>query len=220
MPAEPNSTVAWEPDRYVRGDGPQLLTPALEGTGLEAATEAARRLLDSLLRLGPHTALDTDDLAARLHALADEVDAERPDEEARLVEMWQDPRHDPATGTHNAVAPPLVIRGLPDGWVEGTVTLGIAYQGQPRMAHGGISALLLDHCLGAANGWAGLGGMTANLTLNYKRPTPLFEPLTLRARQVRVEGRKIWCEATLSARGEVCVTADALFIAGHLPRPQ
>ncbi len=208
-------------DAPVELDGSHLLTSPAREHGVDAAAAATRRLVDSLLRLGEGTAYDADALAARLHALADELDTAAPAEEDRLVEMWRDrPRHDPVTGAENPLAPPLTVHGLTDGWVEGVVTLPIAYQGQPRMAHGGVSALLLDHVLGVANGWAGLGGMTASLTLNYKRPTPLFVPLTVRARQVRVEGRKIWCEGTLSAHGEVCVTADALFIAGHLPRPE
>jgi len=205
------------------GDGgpvPRKLTPDTSASALDAAAEAVRRLTDSLLRLGGSTAYDLDGLAKQLHAIADEVDELRPPEADRMREMWERrPRHDPATGTHNPVAPPLVVHGLEDGSVQGEVTLGMAYQGQPGMAHGGISALMLDHALGFANGWAGLGGMTARLTLNFKRPTPLFVPLTVRARQTRVEGRKIWCESSLEHDGEVLVTAEALFIAGHLPRP-
>jgi acyl-coenzyme A thioesterase PaaI-like protein len=202
------------------GPVPRTLTPEPTSVGLDAAAGAVRRLTDSLLRLGDSTPYDLDTLAKQLHALADDVDRQRPDEADRMREMWSArPRHDPATGTHNPLAPPLVMRGLADGSVEGEVTLSIAYQGQPGMAHGGMSALMVDHALGFANGWAGLGGMTARLTLNYRRPTPLFVPLTLRAKQTAVEGRKIWCEASLSAHGEVCVEAEALFIAGHLPRP-
>ncbi|MGN0065935.1 MAG: PaaI family thioesterase [Nocardioides sp.] len=203
------------------GPVPRTLTSEPRPDGLDAAAAAVRRLSDSLLRLGESTPYDLDTLTKQLQSLADEVDAHRPAEDERMREMWRDrPRHDPATGPQNPVAPPLVVHGLADGSVRGEVTLGIAYQGQPGMAHGGISALMLDHALGFANGWAGIGGMTARLTLNYKRPTPLFVPLTVRALQTRVEGRKIWCEAYLEHDGELLVSAEALFIQGHLPRPK
>jgi acyl-CoA thioesterase FadM len=76
-----------------------------------------------------------------------------------------------------------------------------------------VSALLLDHLFGAANHWAGTVGPTAELTLRYKRPVPLGTPLTLTARQVRVDGRKLTATGTIEADGRVCVTAEGLFIA-------
>lgn len=203
-------------------DGPVLMTAPANEDGLDAAAAAARRLIDAMVRLGDGTGYDTDALADRLNALAKEIEAELPDEDVRLVEMWQHEgpnRHDLVTGPENPVAVPLVVHGLPDGSVEGTATLPIAYQGQPRMAHGGISALLIDHTLGMANGWAGRGGMTARLTLNFKRPVPLGRPITINAKQESVDGRKLFTNGTLSVDGEPCVTAEALFIAGHLPRP-
>jgi acyl-coenzyme A thioesterase PaaI-like protein len=204
------------------GDGgpvPRQLTESATDAGLDAAAAAVRRLTDSLIRLGNDTPYDLDALAKQINSMSDELDAHHPPEFERWSTMWDTPRHDPATGTQNPIAPLLAMHGLPDSSVAGEVTLGIAYQGQPGHAHGGISALMLDHALGFANGWAGLGGMTARLTLNYKRPTPLFVPLTLKAHQTGVDGRKIYCEAELSVNGEVCVSAEALFIAGHMPRP-
>lgn len=202
---------------------PHRISRIQQDAGLDAATVAVRRLMDSFVRLGDDTDLDLDVMVKELHALSDRIDAHAPAEEDRMVQMWageHSTQHDPVTGFHNPIAPPLEFHGLADGSVEAIVTLGIVYQGQPRMAHGGIAALLIDHAYGVANGWAGLSGMTAHLELDYRRPTPLFEPLTIRARQIRVEGRKIWTEGTLSAGGEVCVSSEALFIAGHLPRPR
>lgn len=201
---------------------PVLMSARASEGGLDAAAAAARRLIDALVRLGDSTDYDTDALATRINAIAAEVEDALPDEAARLVEMWQQEgpnRHDLVTGPQNPIAPPLVVHGQPDGSVEASTTLPIAYQGQPRMAHGGISALLLDHTLGMANGWAGRGGMTARLTLNFKRPVPLGEPITIRAKQESVDGRKLYTQGVLSVDGEPCVTAEALFIAGHLPRP-
>lgn len=191
--------------------------------GLDSAAAATQRLIDSLIRHGdgPETALDLDALAARIHALSDEIDADAPPLETRMVEMWQQEwtKHDPVTGLQNPIAPPLTFTGLADGSVEAVVTLGIAYQGQPNCAHGGFASLMLDHAFGVANGWSGLSGMTAHLELDYRAPTPLFVPLTIRARQERVDGRKIWTSGSITAGDTLCVEAEALFIAGHLPRP-
>ncbi|MEK8145898.1 PaaI family thioesterase [Streptomyces sp. M10(2022)] len=113
-------------------------------------------------------------------------------------------RHDPVTGPENALAPPLTLHGRDDGSIEGTVTLGLPYQGPPGHVHGGISALLLDHTLGVANHWGGPSGMTAELTLRYLRPTPLFEPLTVTGRQISVDGSRIRTVGVISAGGREC----------------
>ncbi len=202
---------------------PHLISQVSTDQGLDSAAAATRRLIDSLLRHGdgPTTSLDLDKLALRINELADELDADAPALDTRMVEMWSQEwtKHDPTTGLQNPISPPLMFTGLADGSVECLITLPIAYQGQPQMAHGGISALMLDHAFGVANGWAGLSGMTVHLELDYRAPVPLFVPLTLRARQTSVEGRKIWTEGSITADGAVCVEAKALFIAGHLPRP-
>lgn len=204
-------------------DLPHLISQVSTERGLDAAAAAVRRLIDSVVRHGdgPETSLDLDKLALRIHELADEVDASAPPLDTRMVEMWAQEanKHDPTTGLQNPIAPPLTFTGLADGTVECVVTLPIAYQGQPKMAHGGLSALMLDHACGVANGWAGRSGMTVHLELDYRAPVPLFVPVTIRARQTSNEGRKIWTEGTISAEGRVCVEAKGLFIAGHLPRP-
>ncbi|WP_436740107.1 PaaI family thioesterase [Streptomyces sp. BBFR102] len=201
---------------------PQLLVSAARDEGVDAATAAARRLIDALLQAGDHTDTDMGDVTEQLDALAGKLLEQAPDREERLVAMWQGSgvtRHDPVTGPENALAPPVELIGQEDGSVRGVVTLGLPYQGPPSCVHGGISALLLDHTLGVANHWAGLSGMTAELTLRYRRPTPLFEPLTVTGRQVSVDGDKILTVGSLMAGDRECVTAKGLFIAKQLPRP-
>lgn len=193
-----------------------------DDAGVDAAVAAVRRVISSLLHVGGDTAVEMADVADRLNAVADHLDAHAPSREDRMVDMWGGegtPRHDPVTGPENAIAPPLALSGHPDGSVSGTTTLGLAYQGPPGYAHGGVSALLLDHALGVANHWAGASGMTARLTLRYHRPTPLFADLTVHARCTAVDGRKIHTEGVISAAGAPCVTAEALFIGTFVPLP-
>jgi uncharacterized protein (TIGR00369 family) len=197
-----------------------VLSAQPSAAGIDAATAAARRVIETLLRAGG-SAADLSGIAARLNAVADELAAQAPPVADRIADMWSGEgvtRHDPVTGPENAIAPPMPIRGLPDRSVEGTVSLHLPYQGPPGLVHGGVSALLLDHTLGTANFWAGAAGRTGELTLRYHRPTPLFEQLTVRGRQTSVAGRKITAEGEIvGPDGAVCVSARGLFIT---PRPE
>ena len=199
------------------------LTAVPNNDGVDAAVAAARRVIAALLHAGDNTAAEMNDVARQLDAVADHLESHAPARAERMVDMWAGEgvtRHDPVTGPENALAPPLPLAGNADGSISGTTTLGMPYQGPPGFVHGGISALLLDHTLGVANHWAGPSGMTAQLTLRYHRTTPLFEPLTVTGRQVSVDGRKIRAEGSIAAGGEVCVSAEGLFIAKHPPRPR
>ena len=202
---------------------PPALTATPNNEGVDAAVAAARRVVAALLHAGDNTAAEMNHIAERLNDVADYLEEHAPAVEERMVDMWAGEgvtRHDPVTGPENAIAAPLPLVGKDDGSIEGVATLGMPYQGPPGFVHGGISALLLDHTLGVANHWAGPSGMTAELTLRYRRPTPLFEPLTVTGRQVHVDGRKIRTVGRIEAGGEVCVEAEGLFIAKHLPRPR
>lgn len=213
-------------DRETGGEhlepGGRRLTAEPRNEGVDAAVAAARRVITSLLHAGDGSAAEMTRIAERLTAVADHLDEHVKPVEERIIDMWSGegiPRHDPVTGPENAIAPPLVLHGQGDGTVEGSVVLGIAYQGPPGYVHGGVSALLLDHALGVANGWAGHAGVTGELSLRYRRPLPLFETLTVRARQLTVDGRKIRTSGTISYGGEECVVANGLFITSPLHRP-
>jgi len=201
---------------------PPNFTPLPRNAGVDAAVTAARRVINALLHAGNNSAAEMNDVADKLNDVADYLESHVTSVEERLIDMWSGegvPRHGPVSGPENAIAPPLHINGLADGSVAGTVTLGLPYQGPPSYVHGGVSALLLDHALGVANYWAGPTGMTATLTLRYRKPTPLFEPLTVTSKQLSVDGRKIRTVGAISAGGEVCVEADGLFITKDVPRP-
>ena len=99
----------------------------------------------------------------------------------------------------------------PDGpVVEGTVTFGPAYEGPPGHAHGGYVAAMFDELLGR-----GLNqpGFTAWLHVEYRKPTPLELPLTLKAWRDRTERRKIWIKGECWAGGMLLTEAEGLFIA-------
>jgi acyl-coenzyme A thioesterase PaaI-like protein len=117
-------------------------------------------------------------------------------------------------GVRNPVAPPLDVRRDPAGQAEADFRLGAAYEGPPGLVHGGVSALVLDQLLGEAAGAGGKPGMTATLTISYRRPTPLGD-LHAKAWITRVEDHKTWAVGHIADAEGVTVEAEGLFI---LPR--
>lgn len=57
-----------------------------------------------------------------------------------------------------------------------------------------------------------IGYVTANMNVSYIKPTPIHEPIALRARITKLEGRKAWVSCTLSAAGEIRATGEVLGI--------
>lgn len=159
-----------------------------------------------------------EDLSAEIELareLADRLEAGATPVPASEYASWGVPEHlgaNPAIGVRNPAAPPLEPVVFPDGTVRAEPTLGVEFQGPPGSVHGGIVALLFDEMLGLANAAAGSVGMTVDLQVSYHAPTPLDTPLRFEARQVRVDGRKIWCAGTLHAGDTRCASAEGLFV--------
>lgn len=198
--------------RVVPGE-PCLTATAIDDP-LNDAAAAVRRIVDALARTAPDEG-GLPAAAAELQRLAETLEGRTRPVPDQLSDMWQGEgvaRHDPATGPENPIAPPLTMRDAGDGWAEGVVELGLPYQGPPAAVHGGVCALLLDGALAVANQLAGAGGMTAQLEITYRRPTPLYLPLTVRARQIRREGRKMYTVGEIVADGQVTSSAQGLFI--------
>jgi acyl-coenzyme A thioesterase PaaI-like protein len=124
------------------------------------------------------------------------------------------------TGPNKILVPPFF-------WAEegGKSSVSIFYlgsdlSGHQGIVHGGMLATLLDEGLARCcfpclpNGV----GVTANLNIDYRKPVPACQYAVLRARTVKVEGRKAWVEGhieSLPKNGEepvVMVEAKALFI--------
>ncbi|MCJ1382611.1 hypothetical protein MMC17_005724 [Xylographa soralifera] len=122
-------------------------------------------------------------------------------------------------GPGRIVVPPLAF--VEDGGrsIVCFFYLGADLCGHPGVVHGGLLATILDEgmarcCFPALPSQV---GMTANLTLNYRKPCPSERYVVLRAWTRDVEGRKAWVEGrveSLEVEGEatVFVEAEALFI--------
>ena len=121
----------------------------------------------------------------------------------------------PFVGRANPVAPPLHL-AVVDGHIEATVTFGRSYEGPPGYVHGGFVAGIFDEVLGAAQAFSGRAGMTGRLTVHYRSPTPLDTELRMRADLDSVDGRKIFCSATLWA-GETRLCRGRRALRHHRP---
>lgn len=191
-----------------------LLTAPLDESPANSTAAAVRRITEALARVDPnHPALSS--YLEVLRSLATSLEESGQAVPARLDQIWQGDGvtgHDPATGPQNPISPPLALYDVGDGWAEGVVTLGLPYQGPPGLVHGGVSALLLDAALASANALMGTDGMTVALDIAYRRPTPLYTPLTVRAKQIRVEGRKRFVSGEIRDSGGVTVTASGVFV--------
>ncbi len=87
------------------------------------------------------------------------------------------------------------------------------FAGPPGHAHGGIIATLLDEAMSKSNRARGILAMTRHLEVQYLRPVPLGQPLTLTARHLDTHGRRNHTEAQLAdASGQILATAKAVFV--------
>jgi acyl-coenzyme A thioesterase PaaI-like protein len=123
-----------------------------------------------------------------------------------------DRAHNPVIGAANPLAPPMSVEVLDDGSVRSEITMRPIHEGPPGAVHGGWVASLLDQLLGIANTVAHVGGMTAELTVRYRKATPYGVPLIVQARTDSVDGRRIYASGEILAGGVVTAEATGLFL--------
>ncbi|KAF3388100.1 Uncharacterized protein DPV78_012095 [Talaromyces pinophilus] len=112
--------------------------------------------------------------------------------------------------------PPYVATSNEMGELLAFYHLGSQLAGHAGICHGGLSAVLLDECMGRvcfarfANGV----GVTVKLDISYRAPIPVDSVVMVAAKVEKVEGRKAWVKATIQDPEEstVFVEAEAMFI--------
>lgn len=122
-----------------------------------------------------------------------------------------------------------VFYHAPTGELVSVVYFGAATTGWPGVVHGGCLATILDESCGRAafKQWGGRPGVTATLTLDYKKATLANGFYVVRVRPRADEdlpeserGKrhyKCYVDATIeeAVTGNVTVTAEALFVGGE-----
>ncbi|CAH0000979.1 unnamed protein product [Clonostachys byssicola] len=129
--------------------------------------------------------------------------------------------------TGGALLGPRMIVVPPLTWndAEGREMVAVAYLGEdvcghPGIVHGGLVATILDEglartCIKALPNQI---AVTANLNINYRKPTPAGDFFVMKAETTKVEGRKAWVKGrieTLVEPGQepvVLAEATALFV--------
>jgi uncharacterized protein (TIGR00369 family) len=92
--------------------------------------------------------------------------------------------------------------------------LGKRYTGPPGHCHGGIIATILDEAMGKVNKLRHVIALTKEIKVEYRKPVPLYQPLRVESREVRVRGRKHTNMAEiLNEKDEVLARSEGLFIA-------
>ena len=93
------------------------------------------------------------------------------------------------------------------------VNLTRRHEGPPGYIHGGLIATLLDEAMSKLNRPLDVVAMTRTMQIDYLRPSPLNQPLTLVGRHDHREGRKLYHRAELTnAEGTILAQATGLFI--------
>lgn len=95
--------------------------------------------------------------------------------------------------------------------------------GRRETLNGGIIASLIDcHSLNLAIARAyrdegrkigsapRIGYVTANINIAYLKPTPIDQPVYLRAQIKKIDGKKTWVNCTLSSGGELRARGEVL----------
>lgn len=145
--------------------------------------------------------------------------------EARVIEVPGGarfeiaPHHCFACGTLNASGMGLELHVEPGrSWVE--LTLEERFQGWNGVAHGGIVCTILDEVMA----WALVGeddwGLTARLTIAFKRPVLVGQDLRADGWIIRSRRRVVDTEARLvdAATGETLATATGVYVAADEAR--
>lgn len=101
-----------------------------------------------------------------------------------------------------------------DGRCWTDLTLAERFEGWEGMAHGGIICTILDEVMAWAVVDSDLWGVTARMSVEFKKPVPIGRPLRGEGRVVEAKRRIVQTEGVLmdAADGTVLARAEAVFV--------
>jgi acyl-coenzyme A thioesterase PaaI-like protein len=100
-----------------------------------------------------------------------------------------------------------------DADVIARVHLAPEYQGWRGIAHGGIVMALLDEAMAHAAGFAGHRGVTANVSVRFRKPVPLETPIEVRGRVTWQRRNVLGVEGWITnAGGNLLARAEGSFV--------
>jgi acyl-coenzyme A thioesterase PaaI-like protein len=110
-----------------------------------------------------------------------------------------------------------ICLGIVPEYVDGKVIADLEFhprfEGGPGLVHGGAIAAFFDDLIGFVPMTHMRPAVTANLSVNYRKPIPLGVTIRGEAWMTASDGRKLWCEAVgYAADGTVLVEVTSLFL--------
>lgn len=116
-------------------------------------------------------------------------------------------------GTQNPQSMGVTWFQKDDNSIHADMIFTIAQQGPPAHVHGGASAAVLDEAMGAAVWSAGYSVVAVNLEINYKKPIPLGENITIEAHISEVHPHKILTNSEIRLQdGSIAVTGRGIYV--------
>ena len=102
---------------------------------------------------------------------------------------------------------------------RGSFTLGPNYAGGGGFAHGGIIAVVLDEAMGKLSKLTEEKAVTAEMSVDYRKPVPVDQPIVVEGWQEQETGRNRFRVAEIrDVNGAVLARGKARFVvvnAGH-----
>jgi uncharacterized protein (TIGR00369 family) len=118
-----------------------------------------------------------------------------------------------ACGPYSAEGLHLRFAPAGEGTVRAEITLPPRFQGWRGVAHGGVVMMLLDEAMAHACGAIGLRGLTASMSLRFRAPVPLGEPIAITGTVKWRRRQVVALEAEVAlADGTTLATADGSFV--------
>ncbi len=98
--------------------------------------------------------------------------------------------------------------------IVGRFRIGARYQGGTGFLHGGIIATLLDEAMGKVSRFSKVRAVTAELSVEYKKPVRVDEEIIVEGWQANRNGRNLYHEAEIrNPAGDVLARGKGRFVA-------
>jgi acyl-coenzyme A thioesterase PaaI-like protein len=117
----------------------------------------------------------------------------------------------PVSGYFNPMAPEFKIYQK-DNIVHADGHFSRMHEGPPDCVHGGMLSAFYDQVLAFTGIANQTPGMTARLTVKYRRPTPLFKSLRFSCWVEKISGRNIIIHGECHCDDELLSSSEGLFI--------
>jgi uncharacterized protein (TIGR00369 family) len=116
--------------------------------------------------------------------------------------------------TTNPAALGIALVSTAEG-AQGRVRFGPEAEGAPGLVHGGLLATFADEVMGFVQHGGNAVRLTAEMTIRYRRPTPIGTELVCRANPAETTGRRFHVHGTITDAGDdsvVFAEADATYV--------